>query len=411
MAIVGPLFALVGRLAGRLLNSALGWATILLFGKVEGRKQTVMLLIALGSLVWVLVLVGVVLPDVGTFLLAFVPKPDFIPDWVVQMVMLGLAATIPLLVGAAAVFVTEPRSRPRGGGLISAILRGYPFTLVLALTIAVLSLVSLFRKVRSLSKRWEDAHVPVVIKPGGYDEVIDDLREVLTGAGIQVRPRPAPAVLSIPPRLLDAVAGKALGGLVPDRLILLQAGDLEVLVYPSDVAISGTRVAMARSRAAIAAKLTTSPVYLTTSAESERVEDAIKSLADDPAADAERDLDRLRDLDARIATLAVPFDDWETVYRERLQLERTMLERIVRRRTGSVPGGTSPPPRSRAGAGRLEEPLPARLLGWVGIGLIVADVMLLLAERLSPPRRSRSSSRHRVLMGVTGLGRMARWWR
>ncbi|HEX4897610.1 MAG TPA: hypothetical protein VFV53_04550 [Candidatus Limnocylindrales bacterium] len=85
MAIVGSLFALIGRLAGRLLSSALGWATILLFGKVDGRKQTVMLLIALGSLAWVVTLVGVILPDVGTMLLTFVPRPDFIPESVVRL--------------------------------------------------------------------------------------------------------------------------------------------------------------------------------------------------------------------------------------------------------------------------------------------------------------------------------------
>jgi hypothetical protein len=40
MAIVGSVFALLGRFAGRLLNSALGWATILLFGKVDGLRQS-----------------------------------------------------------------------------------------------------------------------------------------------------------------------------------------------------------------------------------------------------------------------------------------------------------------------------------------------------------------------------------
>lgn len=142
MAIFGAVFAAVGRFAGRLLSSALGWATILLFGKVEGRKQSVLLVIALGSLVWVLVVIGIVLPDVGTFLLAFVPVPDWVDDDVVRLLMLGLAALIPLLIGFAAVTVTETSRRQRGLGMVSGVLRGYPFTFVLALTIVILAAVS-----------------------------------------------------------------------------------------------------------------------------------------------------------------------------------------------------------------------------------------------------------------------------
>ena len=178
MAIFGSVFALLGRFAGRVLNSALGWATLLLFGKVEGRNQSVLLVIALGSLVWVLAIVGVLIPDVGTFLLAFVPVPDFIDENVVRLAMVGVVVLIPLLIGAAALFIADPATRPKRLGLAGGVLRGYPFTLVLAITIIVLAVVSVVRKVRSLAKRWEDAHVPVIVKPNGYDTVLADLEGV-----------------------------------------------------------------------------------------------------------------------------------------------------------------------------------------------------------------------------------------
>jgi hypothetical protein len=400
VAIIGPLFALAGRLAGRVLNSVLGWATILLFGKVEGRKQTILLLIALASLLWVLVLVGFALPSVGTFLLALVPKPEFIPDWVVRLIMLALAAVIPLLVGIAAVFVTEAASRPRGRGLATAVLRGYPFTLLLAVTIVLLSVVALGRRVRSLSKRWDDAHVPMIVKPGGYERLVRDLRAVILDAGIDVRERPAPSVLSVPSRFLDAVAGKSMGSLVPDRLVLLEARDLEVLIYPSDVAISGGKAAVARSRAAIASKLTTSPVYLTASAESERIEDDLMALSADESADAETAAERLRRLDARIVALQVPFDEWETVYRERLQVERMLLERIVDRGRGE-PLLESGRARRVDGWSEPVEPLAARILTWVGLGIIVGDAVTRIAERVRSMQ-----ARPRQLSGV-----VERWWR
>ena len=404
MAIVGSVFAMLRRFAGRLLNSALGWATILLFGKVEGRNQSVLLMIALGSLVWVLTLVGVAFPDAGTFMLAFVPVPEFIDEAVVRLVMLAIALLIPLLIGVAALVVSEPARRPSGFGLVGAVLRGYPFTLVLAVTIAVLSLASLVRKVRSLARRWEDAHVPVIVQPGGYDRVLSDLRAVLDEAGLRVVPRAAPAILSVPPRLLDAVAGRALGGLVPDRLMLLRSEALEVLVYPSDVAVSGTRQAVARARAAIAARLTDSPAYLTASAEAERVEDEIRMVAEaadraDPAG-VDSLVARVRQLDERIATLLVPFDEWETVYRERLQVERDLLANRVDALPRAVSGSGGPM------AMQSDERPAAGPLSWlaagVGVGLLALDVVLLISARVGRPRRRGRRSRWLVKPPGTG---------
>jgi hypothetical protein len=379
MAILGSVVALLGRFAGRLLNAALGWATLLLFGKVEGRKQTVLLLIALGSLVWILVVIGVAWPDLGTFMLAFVPVPDFVDEGVVRLVMLGLAALIPLGIGAAAVYVTEASARPRAAGLIRGVLRGYPFTVVLALTIVFLAVVSVVRKIRSLWKRWEDAHVPIVVKPGGYERLIRDLEEVLDAAGLDASRKAAPRILSLPPRILDAVAGKAFGNLVPDRLLLLVGGELEILVYPSDIAIAGTKRATARARAAIAARLTRSPAFLTTSAESQRIEEEIEAIATRPlrsAADVDQGRRRLADLDERIATLTVSFDEWETVYRERLQVERDLLA------SQRIPGPSAPP--------RKPSPsLADRLVGVVGLTLVLVDVVLVVLDRrgTSSPRR------------------------
>jgi len=39
MAIFAPLFAAAGRFLGRFVNTALGWATILLFGQVPEARR------------------------------------------------------------------------------------------------------------------------------------------------------------------------------------------------------------------------------------------------------------------------------------------------------------------------------------------------------------------------------------
>jgi hypothetical protein len=380
MAILGSMFAMVGRFAGRLLNSALGWATILLFGKVEGRQQTFVLVMALGSLVWVITLAGILYPDIATFVLTFIPVPSFVDTTWIRIAMLAAAAAIPLLIGIGAIFVTPADRRPKGSALIGAVLRGYPFTFVLAFTIVFLGGVASVRKVNSLGRRWQDAHVPVIVKPGGYDRVVHDLESVLDDAGLDVRREPAPAALSIPPKLLDAVAGKALGALVPDRLVVLKGKDLDVLAYPSDIAIAGSKDHVARARAAIAAKLTESPAYLTTSAEAERLEDRIMALLrlDDAAAKA-----RLGEIDREIARLAVPFEEWETVYRQRLQVERNLLARETSSGLADRPAPSDVAPEPGG--------LRAKVVGWaIGLmssALLAIDIGLLLARARQTRRK------------------------
>ena len=77
MAIIQALFAAVTRSAGKVLNTVFAWATVLLFGHVPEDRQIYVSAIAFGSVIWLVVLVGVAFPAVGTFLLSFVPLPDW----------------------------------------------------------------------------------------------------------------------------------------------------------------------------------------------------------------------------------------------------------------------------------------------------------------------------------------------
>src|SRR3954452_3982203 len=98
MAILGTLIGAVVRLLNRLVNAALGWAGLLLFGKLPPLKQNVLLAITLGSLGWVVVVAGVLFPNIGTWLITFAPVPDAVPEWAVRLAMLVAAIVIPLLI-------------------------------------------------------------------------------------------------------------------------------------------------------------------------------------------------------------------------------------------------------------------------------------------------------------------------
>ncbi|MEZ0239931.1 MAG: hypothetical protein ACAH65_03960, partial [Chloroflexota bacterium] len=113
MAVLAPLFAFVGRFVGRLLTTTLGWASVLLFGRVPQDRQVWLAALTFGSLAWVATVVGVLIPDGGTFLLALVPRPDWLPEWIVRLGMLGAALLLPAVIGAISLLVSDPEDRPK----------------------------------------------------------------------------------------------------------------------------------------------------------------------------------------------------------------------------------------------------------------------------------------------------------
>ena len=324
MALFAPLLAFIGRQVGRIVQMAFGWATVLLFGRVPQRKQLLLAGVALGSILWVVTLVGVLLPDVGAWLIAFVPAPDFVDEGLIRLVMLVLALLLPLAVGAGGLMLMDPGDRPAGiGGKAVQVLRGYPYAAVLSLVILFLLFVAPIFKLRTIIKRWEDAHIPIVTKPDAYDRVAGDLEAAVDAAGLDLTRARAPRVLEAPSRLLATVGGKSVRRLVPDRIVMLRAASLEVMIHPSDVAVAGSKEAVARARAAVADRLTRTEAYLTASKEAQEVEDVLRDLRDPE--DSEQALSAFEAIDARLARLTVPYEEWEVLYRQRLQIERDLL--------------------------------------------------------------------------------------
>ena len=377
MAILATVFGMLGRFAGRILTTTLGWAGVLLFGRVRKDRQVILAGITFGSVVWAALLVGVIVPDVGTFLLAFVPVPDFVDPLWVRIAMLVAAALLPLVVGGAILLLLDSADRPKGKDAVALVLRGYLVTAALALTLVFLAVIGTVRKARVLAKRWSDAHIPAVVRPGSYERVVADLERALDDADLSVTSRDAPAVLAVPGRMLASVAGRHFSSLVPDRVQQLTGPGIEVLIHQSDIAISGGKREVARARAAIASRLTSTAVYRTTSAEAQAIELRLEKLAHDPShAFAE-----LRRIDEELATIELDADEWEVLYRIRLQVERDLL-------TGR-PVGTAPGPAGDTGPRRLPEAQPGSVPGAsLGIAaavgaLLLLDVLVTIRERIA----------------------------
>ena len=234
-----------------------------------------------------------------------------------------------------------PAAGGRAGGpvVVRELLRGYLLAPLISGLLIFLAGVGIVRRARSRRHGWSDVHIPIVVKPGGYDRMVADLGAALASADIPTNERDAPRVLTLPARLVAAVAGENVRRLRADRLVELKGPDLRIGLYPSDIAISGSDRDRTRARASILSRLATSAAHLTMSAEAQELEDRLEGVARPAGALGPLPLPNARAvfaaIDARLLDLAVPTDDWDILYRLRLQIERDLL-------AGTEPGMAFP---------------------------------------------------------------------
>jgi len=379
MALIASILALVGRFVGRVLTTTLGWASVLLFGRIPQDRQIWLAVLTFGSLAWVGTVVGVLLPDIGTMLIAAAPLPDWVPDDLVRLAMLTAALVLPAVLGGATLLLFDPADRPKGREMLVQVARGYALAPLLAVTLVVLAVAGTLRKLDSLAHRREDAHVPIVVRPGRYEALVATLERTLREGELVDRRRPGSSVLTTPARLLARVAGRGIGSLVPDQLIELHGPGLAVAVYPSDLALTGEKDDVARARALVVRDVPSKDAWFTTTKEAQRIEDRLAALESaDPAV---RDA-MLPDIDRDLLDLTVDQDTFEVLYRRRLQLAVEPHADVagVESPTPDAPPAPEPEPRWRLSLGSV-------------VGLVVAVLtaidLALVALRDRLPRRAR----------------------
>ncbi|HYV21190.1 MAG TPA: hypothetical protein VEN31_00895 [Candidatus Bathyarchaeia archaeon] len=308
---IGFLFAFIGRQLGRVLTIAFNWATIVLFGRVPQDRQLYLSGMALTALLWPIVLAGIAFPSFATFLLGFFTVPDWASPWV-RLAMLVLAIVLPLVNGALSARLPDEAKRPRGRALATTVLRGYPNSLALFVVLVWMMVVAPLGQIRALLRRWEAAHVPIAVKPGGYDTVVRDLAGALDRAGINVIRKRAHWAYELPGKVLAVLGGETVRALVPVELADLVGDGFEMTLHPMDLSLLGRKKTLSHARAAIVRELTFTQAYQTWSKEAQAIEDRLIR-----AARGEDDLDAIgtelneRDFD---------FEEWEILYRLFLQV-------------------------------------------------------------------------------------------
>lgn len=336
MALIQGLLAAIFHSLGRILNTAFGWATILLFGKVPARKQVYLSAASLGSLAWLVAVLGIASPRVAAFLFAFVKLPEWFNDAWIRLIMVAVAVLIPPIVGVLSILMLDAEDRPRGvGGKLKAVVRGYPYTIGLSLTFLLMMIFAPIMKLLALKRRWSSQHVAIMVESEDYLSVLADVQAALEEGGVKTERKPATWMLRLPTRILTFFAGSTLASFVASQLTTLEGDDCEVVLHPADLLVRGREKTVSHLQSILAERLTFTEAYFTYEKEAHEIEDRLRDIWDEIMERGEngsldrRALHQLQAIEADLRKLELAYDEWEVLFREKLQVERLLLGTAV----------------------------------------------------------------------------------
>jgi hypothetical protein len=328
MAILQAILTLVGRAAGKILNAIFGWAVRALFGQTSSREQTFLSIIVGAAVAWPVLLLGVIAPRVAALLLAFVPIPHWIPAWTIRIVWLSLAVAIPFAVGLAMAAKAPPHAPHES--FFKRTVRGFPITVGLALAFLIMFLSVPVMRFAALVRRFESADVPLVTTAAAYQQVADRIAQVLARHGFAMRRARPGWWVAAPIRILLWFGGQTFRAYVPGRLAHFVSADLELSLYPSGILLRGRKNKVTWAHGLIAETVVHSEGLQTVDPQAQALEAQLrrvwKTYDENPAAQAgsPRLLARLDAITHALGELAVPFEDWQVIYRQILQVDRAV---------------------------------------------------------------------------------------
>ena len=347
MLLLQTLISLLRRSAGKIIVSIFGWAVSALFGEVRQGEKTMLSAVVAAVAFWPILLAGIAFPKIAAFVLAFVPLPKRTPDELLRVLWAALALTVPVVVG----FVLQRREGIRRWGLRST-LAGFPVTAGLSAAFFLAFAAMPFQKLGALMRGETEEHVTLITEEASLDEVSETIRQALDADGLAVEPARPPWL----PRAIAAVLRHtaALVGQSASRPRYYRGPDLELTLSPHGATVRGLRRASARAHAVIAATATHTPALQTTDPDAQKLERRIKELW--AKAEHRRHsaaANRLYGQVARsLSTLTCPYEDWEILYREYLQLG-LVVEGVADPITRSGAARFEPDGRARGRAHRL----------------------------------------------------------
>src|SRR6266849_2131611 len=281
VAILQALISLIARSAGKILNAIFGWAVVALFGQTSPKEQTKLSAVVAAAAAWPLLVLGIAVPRVTLFVVSFVPLSKSVPSLWLRIVWIALALLVPVVVGAVIAARSPPSVLPEPGW--KKFLRGFQVTLALAIAFLLMLVVAPGLKIANALTGRIDVRLPVLLMKGAGPELVDALVAALLAYGIEVHPAEPPWTMTAPAGVLRRLGGRAFSSFVGEETLYRVGEGLQLNLNPNELLLRGKPDRVLRALVA-----------------------------------------RVHEIAREMSRSDVPFDEWQIVYRELLQLDRAL---------------------------------------------------------------------------------------
>jgi Putative Actinobacterial Holin-X, holin superfamily III len=328
VAILQALISLLTRSVGKILNAIFGWAVVALFGQTSPKEQTMLSAVVAAAAAWPLLVLGIIVPRVTLFVVSFVPLSKSIPSLWLRIIWIGLAVLVPFIVGSV-IAARSPSSalpEPRWKKL----LRGFQVTFTLAIAFLLMIVIAPTLKIANILTGRIDVRLPLLVGKGAGGEMIDTLVSALAAYGIVLHRDKPPWTMTAPAGVMRKLGGRAFASFVSEGTLYHHGDGLQLNLNPNELLVRGKPARVLRAQTIAQEVIAPRDALMTMDAKARDLERQIKRVwvvyAEEPHQHRESGvlLERVREIARELAQSDVPFDEWQIVYRELLQLDRTL---------------------------------------------------------------------------------------
>lgn len=309
---------------------ALGWATALYFGQVPGSQGRILAVVSLVAAGWVIVIIGFAIPIFTGALLeaADVIDRNFDVEAIHYLALVGAIVLAPPGV-AGGLVIGEFRDERTVSEWLRLIPVSYPATFLLGLAVLEMVAFTPFLLIQRWRQKRALVQVPLVMKEGtDDDDLVEAVRAALASIGIEdVSVSEATGPKAWPMRTVGFAARHLLGAVVRGDPMRLRAHGLEIYAYATNVAILGPTQDAHRVRAAVERELAFREAYLTWSDDSQQIEDELTEARKAANGDVDGLRRRLDEVQDRMDAASLNSEEWNVLYRMRLQVEQAAARR------------------------------------------------------------------------------------
>ncbi len=177
MELISAILIIAARFIVKIFITIFGWTMVIFFGNIPEEKNKKILMIALLSMIWIILIIGISHPAITNAFYNYIPFKD-LKDKIAFFMETAGVILIPIAVGQIALLI-KGKEKNKIWDYVLFGMKGYYYSFVMGIAMIVMFIASPLIRLKRFVKREETVSMPAVIVKGRLEEVLKLLQEGL----------------------------------------------------------------------------------------------------------------------------------------------------------------------------------------------------------------------------------------